>query len=148
MNRIRSFAGLAAIAILAGAASLRKPKPSITGTFLRVPGPTLLNWSSGTWSGFGNDPAAVIDNNGTASVGPGDAATDLGSGYNLTYIGDQYGNGSVNMTGGQFELRPKFLATRRAASAGVASSPNPLESTRQIPLSSLVPSMVATVNMT
>ena len=55
----------------------------------------------------------MIDNGGTATIGPGDSVTDMTGGYGyLTiggggggqYPGDPGGNGYVNMTGGVLQL--------------------------------------------
>ena len=138
MNRIRSFVGLAAIAILAGTAALAQAQNQYNWNVATGSWTNSANWTP-THGRIGNDPGAIIENGGAANVGPGDTATDLGTGYGYTYIGDP-----VRKRFGQHDrwpvrARTDFLATRRAASAEGESSPNPLESTRQIPSSSLVP---------
>ena len=105
MNRIKTFAGLAAVVLLVGAASLAQAQNSYYWNTGSDNWSNSANWSvlpaNGTFIG-----ASIINNNGTAYINTGDNVGD-GSGYQTVVIGgvtDTSGNaganGYVNMSGG------------------------------------------------
>ena len=117
MSRSRFFAGLAAIALLAGAASLAQAQATFTSDYWNTTGPAAwsssANWTTDTYYTFpGTVPyttwwyGASFITGGTATIGTGDNVTD-NSGNGLvfiggasTYVGGTGGNGYVTMTDG------------------------------------------------
>ena len=104
MSRFRNFAGLAAIVLLVGTASLAQAQNS---WFWNSSGP---NWSNaGNWTvapATGGAIGSIINNNGTAYINTGDNVGDS-SGYQTVIVGGDWDasgnpglNGYVNMSGG------------------------------------------------
>ena len=152
MNRTKyrqatRFVGLAAAALLAGAASLAQAQATFTSEYWNTAGPAAwsgtANWTPSSYTTFpGSVPysawwyGASVITGGTATIGRGDSVTDssgngmLFMGGDSAYVGGTGGNGYATMTGGTLngpagKEMQKFLASGRAAE----SSPNPAAST-------------------
>ena len=98
------FFGLAAVAVFVATASLAQAGGyrwnTTTGDWT-----VGSNWTS-TPNQYGPYSAMAVDNNGNATIGPGEVGTDsLASNGGYVLIGDSQGSGMLTMTGGGLETQ-------------------------------------------